>query len=60
VQRVSPWLDLRILLCTLTGVLGIPWAVPRTLLRMPSGAVVEEDYRDLSASVMSLHEFESV
>jgi lipopolysaccharide/colanic/teichoic acid biosynthesis glycosyltransferase len=59
VQRVSPWMDVRILLCTLTGVLGIAWTVPRTLLRMPSGAVVEEDYLNLSASVMSLHEFES-
>jgi lipopolysaccharide/colanic/teichoic acid biosynthesis glycosyltransferase len=59
VQQVSPWLDLRILLSTLTGVLGIPCAVSRTLLRMPSGAVVEEDYQDLAASVSSLHEFES-
>lgn len=49
VQRVSPGLDLRILLGTVSGLVGIPFAVPRTLLRIPSGATVEEAYRDLSA-----------
>jgi lipopolysaccharide/colanic/teichoic acid biosynthesis glycosyltransferase len=49
VQRVSLWLDLRILLSTATGVLGIPFAVPRTLLQIPSGEAVECAYRELAA-----------
>jgi lipopolysaccharide/colanic/teichoic acid biosynthesis glycosyltransferase len=49
VQRVSPWLDWLILLSTVTAVIGIPFAVPRVLLRIPSGATVEEVYRDLSS-----------
>jgi lipopolysaccharide/colanic/teichoic acid biosynthesis glycosyltransferase len=49
VDRVSLWLDLKILLSTATAVIGIPFAVPRTILQIPSGSAVEESYRELSA-----------
>jgi lipopolysaccharide/colanic/teichoic acid biosynthesis glycosyltransferase len=44
VERMSFWLDLRILLSTPFHVLGIPFAVPRLLFRVPSGEVVEQAY----------------
>jgi lipopolysaccharide/colanic/teichoic acid biosynthesis glycosyltransferase len=44
VERRGFWLDLRILLSTPFHVLGIPFAVPRTLFRVPSGEAVELAY----------------
>jgi lipopolysaccharide/colanic/teichoic acid biosynthesis glycosyltransferase len=49
IQRVSLWLDLRILLSTASHVVGIPFSVPRALLRVPSGEAVEEAYRRVAA-----------
>jgi lipopolysaccharide/colanic/teichoic acid biosynthesis glycosyltransferase len=43
-ERLSFWLDLRILLSTPFHVLGIPFAVPRKLFRVPSGETVEQAY----------------
>jgi lipopolysaccharide/colanic/teichoic acid biosynthesis glycosyltransferase len=59
VQRVSLWLDLRILLSTVSGMLGIPFAVPRTLLRIPSGSAVDEAYRELSVKIMPVSPVQS-
>jgi lipopolysaccharide/colanic/teichoic acid biosynthesis glycosyltransferase len=41
VRRLSFWLDARILLSTGFYLLSVPFAVPRTLLRVPSRGVVE-------------------
>ena len=49
VERVSFWLDLRILLSTPFHVLGIPFAVPRKLFRVPSGETVELAYEQGAA-----------
>ncbi len=47
IQHLSPWLDLRILLCTLPYALGIPFRFSRRLLRIPSGEVVERTRQTL-------------
>jgi lipopolysaccharide/colanic/teichoic acid biosynthesis glycosyltransferase len=44
VQRVNFWLDVRILLNTVSNVLGIPSAPVRTFLRIPSGEPIERAY----------------
>jgi len=59
VQRVGLWLDLRILLSTTCAVVGIPFAVPRALLRVPSGSEVEEAYRDRSARIEPVFQMQS-
>ena len=43
-------LDLRLLLSTATGVLGIPFPVARVLFRIPSGEIVAGAYQDLAAA----------
>jgi lipopolysaccharide/colanic/teichoic acid biosynthesis glycosyltransferase len=49
VERVTWWLDVQILLCTVTHVLGIPFAVPQRILRVPHGAAVEQAYARMTA-----------
>src|SRR5262249_27202888 len=44
VERLSLWLDVRILLSTPFHVVGIPFAVARTLFRVPSGEAVHQAY----------------
>ena len=46
-ERVNLRLDLRIILGTAMGVLGIPFTLTGKLLRIPSGSTAEEAYRDL-------------
>jgi lipopolysaccharide/colanic/teichoic acid biosynthesis glycosyltransferase len=41
VEHLRLWLDLQILLTTVFHVLGVPFAVPRRLLGVPSGEAVE-------------------
>jgi lipopolysaccharide/colanic/teichoic acid biosynthesis glycosyltransferase len=41
IERLSPWLDLRILLCTALHAVGVPFRVSRRLIRMPSAKAVE-------------------
>jgi lipopolysaccharide/colanic/teichoic acid biosynthesis glycosyltransferase len=48
-REIGFWLDLRILLCTATKVVGVPFTLPGSLLRMPSGKVVEVDYESRAA-----------
>jgi lipopolysaccharide/colanic/teichoic acid biosynthesis glycosyltransferase len=50
VQRFSLWLDLRIILATFCGVLGIPFAVSNRLLRLPHGEPVEAAYEAVAAA----------
>jgi lipopolysaccharide/colanic/teichoic acid biosynthesis glycosyltransferase len=45
IRHMSPWLDLRIILCTVLRVIGTPFPVLRTLFRMPSGTVVKREYK---------------
>jgi lipopolysaccharide/colanic/teichoic acid biosynthesis glycosyltransferase len=59
VQRVGAWLDLRIILSTASAVVGIPFAVPRTLLRIPSGSAVDAAYRDHSAKAKPVFQMQS-
>jgi lipopolysaccharide/colanic/teichoic acid biosynthesis glycosyltransferase len=48
IQRLSFWLDLQLLLCTALFLVGIPFAVSRRLLRVPSRGAAEDAYQDLS------------
>ena len=41
-ERRSPWLDLRILVATATGILGIPFSITGPLLRIPSLKQIEQ------------------
>jgi lipopolysaccharide/colanic/teichoic acid biosynthesis glycosyltransferase len=45
VRRVSPWLDLRILVCTTLYLLGLPYRLMPRLFLLPRRAVVEHAYR---------------
>lgn len=51
VERLGFWLDLRILLSTPFHVLGIPFAVPRVLFRVPSGETVEQAYAQSTVKI---------
>jgi lipopolysaccharide/colanic/teichoic acid biosynthesis glycosyltransferase len=52
IREAGLWLDLRIVLSTACSLVGIPFDLSRIVLRIPSGAVVEETYRDLSAGAV--------
>jgi lipopolysaccharide/colanic/teichoic acid biosynthesis glycosyltransferase len=54
IQHLSLGLDLRILLSTATGVLGLPFAVARVLFRIPSGEIIDAAYQDLAAAEATL------
>ena len=49
VGRVGFWLDLKILLGTVSHVMGIPFAVPRMLLQIPSGAAIASSSENRAA-----------
>jgi lipopolysaccharide/colanic/teichoic acid biosynthesis glycosyltransferase len=51
VRQVNFWLDLRILICTVFKVLGVPFNVLRGLFRMPSRLQVEQAYRRFGRTV---------
>jgi Bacterial sugar transferase len=51
-RNQGPWLDLRILISTAMKVVGISTRFSCRLLGIPSGAVVEEDYRRLASSAL--------
>ena len=54
IRRMGPWLDLRILISTVSYLAGIPFEVPRSILRMPSGEVVEGAYQDLARAASQM------
>jgi lipopolysaccharide/colanic/teichoic acid biosynthesis glycosyltransferase len=47
IRHLSPWLDLRLLLCTAFHALALPFGVAGKLLGIPDGAVVEEAMNDV-------------
>lgn len=49
VRNCSLFLDLQILLATLSYLLRIPFALSQRMLRIPSGRIVEESYEGLAA-----------
>jgi hypothetical protein len=49
VQRMSLWLDCRLLLATLTYVLGLPVYVTRQYLAIPHGERVEDAFASVPA-----------
>jgi lipopolysaccharide/colanic/teichoic acid biosynthesis glycosyltransferase len=51
INRVSPWLDLRIMMGTALGILGTPVRVTLAILRIPGGDVVDTAYRDQSGEM---------
>jgi lipopolysaccharide/colanic/teichoic acid biosynthesis glycosyltransferase len=54
IQHLSLGLDLRILMGTATGVLGIPFGVARVLFRVPSGEIIDDEYQNLAAAESAL------
>jgi lipopolysaccharide/colanic/teichoic acid biosynthesis glycosyltransferase len=53
IHHADFWLDLRILLSTVSYVMGIPFHFPRTLLRVPSGEAVEAVYLSHHATAVA-------
>jgi lipopolysaccharide/colanic/teichoic acid biosynthesis glycosyltransferase len=51
IERISPWLDLRIMMGTALGVCGIAADATCAWLRIPTGEGVETAYRDLSGEM---------
>lgn len=52
VQNLGLWLDVVIITCTFSYLLGIPFSIMKKWLRVPTGPMVEAAYRDLGESVM--------
>jgi lipopolysaccharide/colanic/teichoic acid biosynthesis glycosyltransferase len=48
VHHMSPWLDVRIILCTVLKVLGVSFPVLGRLFRMPSRVTVKRAYKNLT------------
>ncbi len=42
IRHLSPWLDVRLLICTAVHTLGLPFGIAGKLLGIPDGAAVEE------------------
>jgi hypothetical protein len=47
VQRVSPWMDLRLLCCTAFRVAGVPYGTLRKMFCFPTREPIEGAYRAL-------------
>jgi lipopolysaccharide/colanic/teichoic acid biosynthesis glycosyltransferase len=47
IRHLSPWLDLRLLVCTALHTLGLPFGVAGKLLGIPDGAAVEAAMTDV-------------
>jgi lipopolysaccharide/colanic/teichoic acid biosynthesis glycosyltransferase len=47
VRHLSPWLDLRLLLCTALYVLGVPFGLAGRLLAIPGRDAIEDDLRQV-------------
>jgi lipopolysaccharide/colanic/teichoic acid biosynthesis glycosyltransferase len=50
VQFANPWLDVRLMLSTALGVLGVPFVASEKLLRIPGMSMIEADYTKISAT----------
>jgi lipopolysaccharide/colanic/teichoic acid biosynthesis glycosyltransferase len=47
IRHLSPWLDMRLLVCTVGHALGLPFGIIGKLLGIPDGAAVEEAMQDV-------------
>lgn len=47
IRHLSPWLDLRLLLCTAAYALGLPFGIGGKMLGIPDGAAVEKAMSDV-------------
>lgn len=47
IARLSPWLDVKLLLLTLSSNVGLPFDLARRLLRMPCGETIESAFHTL-------------
>jgi lipopolysaccharide/colanic/teichoic acid biosynthesis glycosyltransferase len=53
IRHLSPWLDLRLLICTAVYALGLPFGIAGRLLGIPDGAAVEEAMHDVLGDMSS-------
>ena len=53
IRHLSPWLDLRLLVCTAFYAMGLPFGVAGKLLGIPDGATVEEGMSDVLGGMPS-------
>jgi lipopolysaccharide/colanic/teichoic acid biosynthesis glycosyltransferase len=60
VQQLGFWLDLRLMLATALYLVKIPFAVSRSLLRLPGGTPVENAYQKLVASAETVPEIQTI
>jgi lipopolysaccharide/colanic/teichoic acid biosynthesis glycosyltransferase len=51
IRHLSPWLDVRLLICTVFHALRMPFGVAGRLLGLPDGAAVEEAMNDVLADM---------
>jgi lipopolysaccharide/colanic/teichoic acid biosynthesis glycosyltransferase len=47
IRHLSPWLDIRLLLCTAFYALGVPFRILSRTLRVPASSEIERSMRDL-------------
>jgi hypothetical protein len=47
VRHLSPWMDARLLICTVIYAVGMPFRLVSRALRLPSSADIERSVRDL-------------
>ena len=47
IRHLSPWLDVRLLVCTALHTLGLPFGVAGKLLGVPDGETVEQAMSDV-------------
>jgi lipopolysaccharide/colanic/teichoic acid biosynthesis glycosyltransferase len=52
IHHLSFWLDLRILICTVSYLIGIPFSIPKNLLRVPGGFEIEANHGCLIEPVL--------
>lgn len=52
IRHLSPWLDLRLLICTIVFTLGLPFGIAGKLLGIPDGATVEESMDEVLGELL--------
>ncbi|MFO0881177.1 MAG: sugar transferase [Gemmataceae bacterium] len=53
IRELSPWLDLRLLLCTALYALAVPFRISSRLLVSPGSATIEKEMRDIVTEAIS-------
>jgi lipopolysaccharide/colanic/teichoic acid biosynthesis glycosyltransferase len=59
IRMLSPWIDLKILVCTGLHVLGVPYHFLRRVVFLPSPERVEDTYKDLTSDATLLRHAQS-